>query len=381
MNNVVILGSTGSIGTQTLNVIRKNRDKFNVLALTTNSNIELLYTQVMEFSPGYISITDKKALQEAKESGRFKNVKILEDNDSFNQLASLEDADTIIYSTLGFSCLDALLIGIKKKKRVCVANKEMLVTAGKLIQEQENRYSNYIFPIDSEHSAIWQCLFGENKESIEKLIITASGGAFRDLTRSELKNVKAKDALKHPVWSMGKKITIDSATLVNKGFEVIEARWLFDLPLDRIDAVIHKESVVHSLVAFKDGSLKAQLGYPSMEIPILLAMSYPNRLPLDTKRFDLIGKNLTFDKIDEEKYRCFSLCKQALRDGGLYPTILNAANDILVEEYLKDNIAYLDIEKYLEKALNDIKSYEYSTKDEILEKDKEVRDYMYSILK
>lgn len=381
MNNVVILGSTGSIGTQTLNVIRKNRDKFNVLALTTNANIELLYTQVVEFAPEYISITDKNALEKAKSSGLFKNVKILEEDDAFITLSSLNETDTIVYSTLGFSCLKALLKGIEKGKRVCVANKEMLVTAGQLVLEYEKKYNNYILPVDSEHSAIWQCLLGEDRESIEKIIITASGGAFRDLTREELKHVKSKDALKHPSWNMGKKITIDSATLVNKGFEVIEARWLFELELEQIDYVIHRESVVHSLVSFRDGSIKAQLGVPSMEIPILLALSYPKRLPHDTKRLDLINTKLSFEKIDEDKYRCFALCKEALKKGGLYPTILNASNDVLVEKFLNDEIAFLDIERYLEKALNDIKSAEYSSVEEILEKDIEVKNYMYSILK
>lgn len=345
MKSVILLGSTGSIGRQTLEVIRKYKDEFFVLGLACNSNVELLNAQIEEFKPRYVCLTDK-----TKESLLVKgDYVIIRDIDELAEI----DCDITLNAVVGISGLTATLKTLERGGTLALANKESMVTGGEYINANRQKYCGKILPVDSEHSAIFQCLHYERpNEEVHKLILTASGGAFRDFTKEMLENVKATDALKHPNWNMGKKITIDCATMMNKGLEVLEAMYLYGLPSEKIDVVIHKQSIVHSMVEFVDGAVLAQMGYPSMIVPIQLALTFPSRKPSAVSYLD-------FSKVTELNfalpyYDRFPVLRTALnvaKEGGIFPIIMNGANEILVDLFLKDKIKYNDIAYYLDRTL------------------------------
>ena len=351
MKKVAILGSTGSIGVQALEVIRAI-EGFEVVALSANTNTELLLKQAEEFRPKYITVVNEsKALEFKGQAAKF-GAEIGTGFDGLNMLASLPEADIIINSLVGNIGLLPTISAIKAGKTICLANKETLVTAGEIIMPLAKEHGAAIIPIDSEHSAILQCLQGELLKSIEKLHLTASGGPFRLKTKQELESVTVEDALKHPNWSMGKKITIDSATLINKGLEVIEAMWLFDMPLERINVVVHPQSIIHSMVEYSDGSVIAQMGTPDMRLPIQYALCYPKRVPNSFERLDLFKLNdLTFEKPDTDKFRCLKLCFDAAKTGGTMPTVMNAANEIAVAKFLAKEISFTKISELIEKTM------------------------------
>ncbi len=356
MNNrkqtIAILGSTGSIGTQTLDVISQYPDLFEVYALTANRNVDLLIKQALMFRPEIVAIADDNLYTTLKEALNGLPIKVFSGEKSISEVVSMSPIDTVVTAMVGYSGLLPTINAIKAHKRIALANKETLVVAGELITKMaiDNRVD--IIPVDSEHSAIFQSLVGENECSIEKLILTASGGAFRDTPLDKLQSVRAKEALKHPVWNMGAKITIDSATMMNKGFEVIEAKWLFDVDIDKIDVVIHPESIIHSLVQFRDGSIKAQLGSPDMRHPIQYALTFPNRLNANIDRISLpqIG-SLTFKQPDLNKYKNLNLAYHAIRKGGNVPCILNAANEVVVDAFLKEKIDFLAMGEIIEEVI------------------------------
>ena len=316
MKKIALLGSTGSIGTQTLDVIRKNGDKFEAVALVANNSYEKLYEQICEFSPKYAVIVNKNAYDKLKERDLGKT-ELLTGEDAIADVASLEEVDVVLTAMVGFSGLVPTIRAIKAKKTIALANKETLVVAGELIMKLAKEYGAPILPVDSEHSAFFQCLNGENGNEVERLLLTASGGPFRGKKESELKNVSVKDVLAHPTWNMGAKITVDSATLVNKGFEAIEAKWLYDVDFDKIEVVVHPESVIHSMVEFTDGAIMAELGMPDMRIPIQYALSYPKRIVSDFPRLDFFKlQSLHFEKPDMKTFKAlkvfisgFSKCK------------------------------------------------------------------------
>ncbi len=347
MKQIAILGSTGSIGTQTLEVVEKLED-YNVLFLTTNTRTDILDEQVKKFKPKYVVITDKNAFNAYTNE----YTKVLFGIESINELIKTEKLDFLVNSLVGNIGLSPTVLAIENKIDIGLANKEVLVTCGEIIMKMARDNDVKIYPIDSEHSAIFQCLQGNFHNKIDKIYLTCSGGPFRGLKTSDLEKVTLDDALKHPNWSMGKKITIDSSTLMNKGLEVIEARWLFDVQPKDIEVVVHKESIVHSMVQYEDGSIISQLGTPDMKLPISYAITYPNRLNLSFPKHDIFSKNLTFEKPDLESFKCLALAYKALDMGGLMPCVLNAANEVLVASFLDKKINFLDIPKYIELSLD-----------------------------
>ncbi|SHG93481.1 1-deoxy-D-xylulose-5-phosphate reductoisomerase [Tepidibacter thalassicus] len=383
MKNIAILGSTGSIGTQALEVIRNNKDDFNIVALAVNTNIYKLLEQIKEFKPKIIAVYDEDKAKKLKEIlPNNINIEIYWGMEGLKAIASLEEVDILITALVGMIGLIPTLEAINKGKTIALANKETLVTAGSLVMKKAKEKGVNIIPVDSEHSAIFQCLNGEDNKSIEKLILTASGGPFRNKTKEELLTVTKNEALKHPNWSMGKKITIDSATLMNKGLEVIEARWLFDIDGDNIDVLVHPQSIIHSMVQFKDSSVIAQLGNPDMKLPIQYALSYPNRIYSNFERLDLVKiSSLTFEKPDMDTFPCLKLAYESLKNGGTYPTVLNAANEVLVSEFLNDNIKFYDIPLYIEKALEKHSCVNNPTLEEILYVDNWSREFIKEIVK
>ncbi|BEP29341.1 1-deoxy-D-xylulose-5-phosphate reductoisomerase [Helicovermis profundi] len=381
MINLVILGSTGSIGTQTLEVARENREEINILAISCNRNIEKLYSQIKEFTPKYAVVYSKTKYLELKNTVKLTKMstEILHGMEGLNYISKISDADTVVSSLVGNIGLVPTVTAIKEGKRIALANKEVLVTSGELIMKLAEEYNSEIIPVDSEHSAIFQCLRGNNKKSIDKIILTASGGPFNKFTKNEIIDLKANKALKHPNWSMGKKISIDSATLMNKGLEVIEAKWLFDVELNQIDVVVHPESIVHSLVQYKDSSVIAQMGLPDMKLPIQYALFYPNRMKNDYPRLNLAEiSKLTFEKPDLVKFPCLNLAFESLRIGGTMTTVLNAANEVLVDLYLKDKIKFYDIPLFIESVLEKHKPILNPTIDDILGVDKEIRKKVFN---
>lgn len=358
---LAILGSTGSIGTQTLQVVRDNPELFEVVFLTTNSNVELILSQAKEFKPMGVVITNNELFEQAKNLFP-KETKLYAGQEALIQIAEQDCYDTLVSSLVGFAGLQPTIAAIKNSKEIALANKETMVVAGELINHYAKKYNSKILPIDSEHSAIFQCLVGENFNEIEKIILTASGGPFRTLPMDKFPEITLQQALKHPNWSMGSKITIDSATMMNKGLEVIEAKWLFDLPIEKIDVLIHPQSIVHSLVQYTDGSVKAQLGLPDMKLPIQYALSYPNRLNNNYNRLDLsITNSLTFEKPDFMRFPCLSSAFLALEKKGLASVVLNAANEVAVENFLANKIHFTDIHKIIFSALDSLNT----TTDEI----------------
>lgn len=377
--NLVILGSTGSIGEQALDIVDEHADRFNVLALSCNTNWRKLAEQVDRFHPRYALLCDADHLEEFN-AALTTDVEILIGTDALGDLASLEDADVILNSLVGFSGFEPTCKALKAGKKVALANKESLVVGGAIINRLLKEYNGQLVPVDSEHSAMLQCLVGESSESISKLIITASGGPFREWSAEQMKDITVKDALNHPNWSMGSKITIDSATMMNKGLEIIEAHWLFDLPLSKIEAVVHPQSIVHSVIEFVDGSSKAQLGPPTMKVPILYALTYPDRIPLEAptlnwkKAFDL-----NFEPVDYEKFPCIKLAMEAIEEGGFKPAVLNAANEIAVERFLNEEIPYIGISRIIETCLERLHSKVELTIQSLKEIDQEARELALTI--
>jgi 1-deoxy-D-xylulose-5-phosphate reductoisomerase len=351
---IVILGSTGSIGKQALEIVREHPDRFNVVALSCNCSWELLAKQIEEFNPDYALLCDESF------SGKLDSIKksdteILIGSENLSYLAAIEKADVVLNALVGFSGFEPTVAALKANKRVALANKESLVVGGALINDLLESHAGQLIPVDSEHSAIFQCLVGENHTDVEKLIITASGGPFRTWTRKQMEEITVREALDHPNWSMGAKITIDSATMMNKGLEVIEAHWLFDLPLSQIEAVIHPQSIIHSVVTFVDGSSKAQLGPPTMKVPILYALTYPDRINQEVERLDWKQTmKLNFEPMDYKKFPSFKLALNAINEGGNAPAILNAANEIAVQRFLEKEISYIQIPQVIEKCLSKI---------------------------
>ena len=374
--NIAILGSTGSIGTQALEVIRNHSDLFNVVALVAHSNSSLLIQQAKEFLPSYIGIYNDEQYKAVRSS--FDSSVVVQSGPEVLVNSCLPETDIALLSVVGIAGITSLLTCIEKNIQVALANKEALVCGGKLVTDALKEKNMIVYPVDSEHSAIFQCLQNKQDYEIDKLIITASGGSFRDWPKEKLKEATLKDALKHPNWSMGKKVTIDSATMMNKGLEVIEASRLFSVPGDKIDVLIHSQSIVHSLVQFKDSSVLAQLGNPDMKLPIQYALSYPERIACDIKPLNLAEiSNLTFAKPDTDKYKCLQFAFDALKAGDNYCIAINSANEVAVELFLENKINYIDIEKIVGKALE--KPYKnVESLEDILNLDNYVREYIYS---
>ncbi len=351
LKKISLLGATGSIGTQTLDIIRENPEEFKLTAMSVGRNIEEARKMILEFSPQLISVQRKEDAELLKKE--LSSVKVLYGEEGLVEVACHQDADVLVNAVLGSVGLHPTLQAIEAGKMIAIANKETLVTAGHLVMEAARKKNTTLLPVDSEHSAIFQALQGEQEKNIEKLIITASGGSFRDRSREDLVGVTVTEALNHPNWSMGAKITIDSASMMNKGLEVIEAHWLFDIPYDQIEVVQHRESIIHSMIQFHDSSVMAQLGTPDMRVPIQYALTYPDRLIRPGKRLDLVemGK-LHFEEMDLNRFRCLAFAYEAGRIGGSMTTVLNAANEAAVSMFLENKISFLDIEAYIEKAMS-----------------------------
>lgn len=383
MKKISILGSTGSIGTQTLDVVRKNRDKFEVVAISANSSINLLLEQIKEFKPRYVAVYNENSAKELKEMIPSDiKIEVLSGMEGLITISSLDEIDVLLTAIVGMIGLVPTLEAIKKGKTIALANKETLVTAGQLVMEEAKKRNVAILPVDSEHSAIFQCLNGESKKEIESIILTASGGPFRGKSKNDLINVTKNEALKHPNWSMGRKISIDSSTLMNKGLEVIEAKWLFDVNPDKIDVVVHPQSIIHSMVQFVDSSIIAQMGCPDMKLPIQYALTYPERILNDFERLDFSKlSSLTFEKPDLNTFPCLKLAYDSLNMGGTYSAVLNAANEVLVNEFLEDKIKFYDIPYYIEKTLDAHKSIEKPTLEEILYTDNWSREFVKKCIK
>lgn len=383
MKKITILGSTGSIGTQTLDVVRKNKDKFEVVAISANSSVDLLLEQILEFNPKYVAVYNEESANKLK--NMIPNniyIEVLSSMEGLVRICELKEVDIVLTAVVGMIGLVPTMAAIKAKKTIALANKETLVTAGEIVMEEAKKNNVDILPVDSEHSAIFQCLNGERKKDVEKIILTASGGPFRGKNKEELINVTKNQALKHPNWDMGRKISIDSSTLMNKGLEVIEAKWLFDVDVEDIDIVVHPQSIVHSMVSFKDSSVMAQLGCPDMRLPIEYALTYPGRSETDFERLDLAKiATLTFEKPDMETFPCLQLAFKVLKLGGTYPTVLNAANEVLVNEFLDDKIGFYDIPYYIERSLEQHNNRSNPTLEDILEVDKETRKFLSNVLK
>lgn len=380
MKLISLLGATGSIGTQTLDIIKEHPDEFKLTAMSVGKNINLTRKIISEFQPELVSVQEHTMAETLK--AEFPGTSFTYGDEGLIEIAVYEKAEVLVNAVLGSVGLNPTLQAIENGKTIAIANKETLVTAGHLVMEASKRNNVPLLPVDSEHSAIFQALQGEQTKNIERLIITASGGSFRDRTRGQLENVTVEEALNHPNWSMGAKITIDSATMMNKGLEVIEAHWLFDMPYDKIDVLLHKESIIHSMVEFHDSSIIAQLGSPDMRVPIQFALTYPDRLPLSSaKRLNLaeVGM-LHFKEMDFDRFRSLKFAYEAGRKGGTLPTVLNAANEVASAAFLQGRIRFLQIEDLVEKALNNHQTIENPSLALILEVDKETRRFVHSLL-
>lgn len=371
---IAILGSTGSIGTQALEVIEEHSDKFEVYALTANNNADLLISQARKFNPEFVVIANENKYAQVKEALSDLPMKVFAGTASIADVAAMQPVDIVLTAMVGYSGLLPTISAVKAGKVIALANKETLVVAGDLVCDLSRQYNSAIVPVDSEHSAIFQCLQGEMNNPIEKVILTASGGPFRGKDTNYLKSVTAADALKHPNWSMGAKITIDSASLMNKGFEVIEAKWLFGVGKEKIDVVVHPQSIIHSMVQFEDGSVKAQMGLPDMKLPIQYAFGYPQRLSSKSPRLDFQQhSNLTFEKPDTNVFRNLAFAYEAMEQGGNMPCILNAANEIVVAAFLKGEIGFLQMSDIIEATMQKVAFIKKPSYEQYVETDKEAR--------
>ncbi|MBS0000880.1 MAG: 1-deoxy-D-xylulose-5-phosphate reductoisomerase [Cyclobacteriaceae bacterium] len=371
---IAILGSTGSIGTQALDVIRSNRDYFSVEVLTANNNAGLLIVQSLEFRPNAVVIGNDLLYDQVNDALSGHDIKVYAGHEAIASVVEMDTIDTVLTAMVGFSGLKPTIRAINAGKQVALSNKETLVVAGEYITELAAEKGVNILPVDSEHSAIFQCMLGEFHNRIERIILTASGGPFRGKKRHELGYVTREHALKHPNWNMGAKITIDSATLMNKGLEVIEARWLFGVDHSQIEVVIHPQSIIHSMVEFEDGSIKAQMGVPDMRIPIQFALSYPNRWKSDFPRYSFANKTeLNFEEPDTDTFRNLAIAYEALRKGGIVPCVINAANEVAVEAFLKDKLGFLEIPDVIEACMDRIPYISKPGYEDYFMSDKETR--------
>lgn len=379
MKKIAILGSTGSIGTQALDVVRKNKD-LEVVALSAGNNIELLKQQIDEFSPKLVSVGSEESANKLKVMLEGKDIEVMYGMEGLIAVAVCQEAQTLLTAIVGMIGLVPTVEAIKAGKDIALANKETLVTAGHIIMPLAKEYNVNILPVDSEHSAILQCLHGEKKAQISKLLITASGGPFRGMSKEQLAKVKLEDALKHPNWSMGRKITIDSSTLVNKGLEVIEAKWLFDMEVEDIEVVVQPQSIIHSMIELVDGSIIAQLGTPDMRLPIQYALYYPDHRFLDGKRLDFKTlKQITFEEPDMKTFKGLALAYEAIRTGGSMPTVYNAANELAVSKFLNREIAYLDIVDLIEKSMEAHTLIKNPSIEEILQVERQTHEFINSL--
>lgn len=378
MKNIAILGSTGSIGTQTLDVARKNED-LRVVAVSAGKSVEKLEEQIREFHPILAAVWDEKAARDLKTRIADTDTKVVSGMEGLLELASMPESDILVTAIVGMIGIRPTMEGIRAGKDIALANKETLVTAGHLIMPMAREYGVSILPVDSEHSAIFQAIHGEENKEIHKLLITASGGPFRGRTTEELRNVTVADTLKHPNWVMGRKITVDSATLVNKGLEVMEARWLFDMDLDHIQVVVQPQSIIHSMVEFKDGAIMAQLGTPDMRLPIQYALYYPHRRYLDGDRLDFTKlREITFEVPDMDTFRGLPMAIQASREGGSMPTVFNAANELAVKKFLEEKIGFLDIYEIIAQSMERHKKIAHPDLDEILSVEQDIYQWIES---
>ena len=378
MKNIAILGSTGSIGTQTLDVARKNED-LRVVAVSAGKSVEKLEEQIREFHPLLAAVWDEKAARDLKTRIADTDTKVVSGMEGLLELASMPESDILVTAIVGMIGIRPTMEGIRAGKDIALANKETLVTAGHLIMPMAKEYGVSILPVDSEHSAIFQAIHGEENEEIHKLLITASGGPFRGRTTEELRNVTVADTLKHPNWVMGRKITVDSATLVNKGLEVMEAKWLFDMDLDHIQVVVQPQSIIHSMVEFKDGAIMAQLGTPDMRLPIQYALYYPHRRYLDGDLLDFTKlREITFEVPDMETFRGLPMAIQASREGGSMPTVFNAANELAVKKFLEEKIGFLDIYEIIAQSMERHKKIAHPDLDEILSVEQDTYQWIES---
>ncbi|GAB5526470.1 MAG: 1-deoxy-D-xylulose-5-phosphate reductoisomerase [Roseivirga sp.] len=372
--HIAILGSTGSIGTQALEVIAANPDRFQAEVLTAQNSAGLLIRQALEFKPNTVVIGNEDLYDQVFEALDPHDIKVYAGINALNSVVQMDTVDLVLTALVGYAGLTPTIKAIESGKDIALANKETLVVAGELITGLAQEKGVNIYPVDSEHSAIFQCLVGEFHNPIEKIILTASGGPFRGRDREFLATVKKEQALKHPNWDMGAKITIDSASMMNKGLEVIEAKWLFGLSLEQIEVIVHPQSIIHSLVQFEDGSMKAQMGLPDMKLPIQFAMTYPERIKTDFPRFDFINyPSLTFEQPDMETFRNLSLAFEAMKQGGNMPCILNAANEIAVSGFLKDQVGFLEMSDVVEQCMQQISFLKKPTYEDYVLTDKETR--------
>lgn len=379
--NIAILGSTGSIGTQTLEVIREHPDNFTAEVLTSMQNADLLIEQAIEFRPNCVVIAENSLYQKVFDALDPLDIKVYAGQEAISQVVEMESIDMVLTALVGFSGLKPTINALRSGKQIALANKETLVVAGDLVTEAARENGANIYPVDSEHSAIFQCITGEFQNKLEKIYLTASGGPFRGMNMSELQNVTPAMALKHPNWTMGAKVTIDSATMMNKGLEVIEARWLFGLNINQIDVIVHPQSIIHSLVQFTDGSMKAQLSLPDMRMPIQYALGYPLRLESSFRRFDFTDyPQLTFEKPDFKNFRNLHLAYEALKQGGNKACVMNAANEIAVRAFLEGRISFLKIAEIIENCMEKISFISKPSLDDYFNTDKETRIFAECII-
>lgn len=371
---IAILGSTGSIGTQALQVIEEHSDLYEAYCLTANNRVEELAAQARKFRPAVVVIANEDKFEALSQMLSDLPINVLAGKQALDEVVALSDVDMVITAMVGFAGLSPTIHAIKAGKKICLANKETLVVAGELVCSLAAQYHVPVLPVDSEHSAIFQSIMGEGGNQIEKILLTASGGPFRNYTTDQLATVTKADALRHPTWEMGAKITIDSATMMNKGFEVIEAKWLFGVEAERIEVLVHPQSIVHSAVQFCDGAVKAQLGVPDMRLPIQFAMSYPDRLTMSGERLDLFKQPLEFFKPDMDKFRCLALAFEAIRQGGNMPCVLNAANEVVNRAFLDDRISFLDMPRVIERTMREVSFVKQPSYDVYVQTDKEARE-------
>lgn len=379
---ICILGSTGSIGTQALDVIRQHPDLYEAYALTANDSVEKLAEQAREFNPAAVVIANEARYEELKAKLADTDVKVYAGHKALCEIVEAGPVDMVLAALVGFAGLEPTIRAIKARKKICLANKETLVVAGELILDLVSKYHVDLLPVDSEHSAIFQCLVGEEMNEVDKILLTCSGGPFRNFTHEQLLTVTAADALRHPTWKMGAKITIDSASLMNKGFEVMEAKWLFGVPAEKIEVLVHPQSVVHSGVQFKDGVVKAQLGVPDMRLPIQYAFSFPKRLPLNGDRLDLFStRKLEFFKPDVQKFPCLRLAYEAISEGGNMPCILNAANEVANAAFRRGECSFLGMAEVIERTMRQASFDKTPNLDTYFQTDAEARQIAASLLK
>ena len=375
MKHIAILGSTGSIGTQTLNVVRRHRDLFEIEVLVAGSNAALLIEQALEFTPNMVVIADKGKYHEVNDALKDTDIKVFAGIESACDAVEMDCIDIVVAAIVGFAGLQPTLRAVRAGKTVALANKETMVVAGAIVTDEARRNGAAILPVDSEHSAIFQCLQGESCNAVDKLLLTASGGPFFGRRREELASVTLDDALKHPNWSMGRKVTIDSASLMNKGLEVIEAKWLFGIDAERIEVVVHRQSIVHSMVQFVDGSIKAQIGTPTMETPIQYALGYPCRIESHIPRFDFLQhQELTFARPDMETFRCLALAYEAVGRGGNMPCVMNAANEVAVDRFIQGKLPFLGMADFVDNAMKKSSFIPNPSLAELMECDRETRE-------